>query len=197
MDAKTRALRIIRDEHATLTAVTEALRTVTTGMAKGTLAPDFKLLWSLIYYIEEYPELLHHPKEEEVLFPALRRCTDTLNETLDELGRQHANSRPHLECIKTLLGWVEADIPGALTELSNSVERFAAFHWHHVRLEEDTVLVVANDLLGQADWENIAAAFTVNADPLGDGKANSSAWFRALFQRIVYLVPPPWGMGPA
>lgn len=195
MDAKTRALRIIRDEHASLTAVTEALRIVTAGMSNGTMAADFKLLWSIIYYIEEYPELLHHPKEENVLFPALRQRTDTLNATLDELGHQHANSLPHLNQIKTLLGRVEADIPGALAQLASKVESYASFHWRHVRLEEDTVLTVASDLLSESDWAAIASAFTNNADPFGQGDAGSSAWFRSLFQRIVYLVPPPWGLG--
>ena len=138
MDPKTRALRIIRNEHATLTAVIEALRIVTTGMAKSTLAPDFKLLWSIIYYIEEYPELLHHPKEEKVLFPALRRCTDALNETLDELGRQHVGSLPHLDRIKTLLGRVEADIPGTQAQLADKVESYAAFHWQRLSLVQSS-----------------------------------------------------------
>ena len=29
-----------------------------------------------------------------------------------------------------------------------------------------------------------------------DVQTSSNTWFRALFQRIVYIVPQPWGMGP-
>jgi hemerythrin-like domain-containing protein len=195
MDAKTRALRVIRDEHATLTAVMQALCIVTDGMAKGTLPADFKLLWSIIYYIEEYPELLHHPKEEQLLFPAVRRRTSALDETLAELGRQHGASLPHLNHIKTMLGRVEAQVPGALQQLAQLVERYSAFHWQHMRTEEDQVLSAAADVLVAADWEDIARGFDANIDLVQQGHAHDSQWFRSLFQRIVYLVPPPWGLG--
>lgn len=178
MDAKTRALRI-----------------VTSNMVTGKLAPDFKLLWSIIYYIEEYPEKLHHPKEETVLFPALRARTDAINATLDELQQQHQNSRVPLEQIRTLLGRVEADIPLALDQLATKVAAYATFHWQHMRLEEDTVLVTAREILTDADWEAIANAFTANADPINADNTTSNARFRELYRRIEYLVPPPWGMG--
>jgi hemerythrin-like domain-containing protein len=196
MDAKTRAIRVIKDEHTALTGVIEALRLVTANMASGKIAPDFKLLWSIIYYIEEYPEQLHHPKEETFLFPAVRARTDAINAKLDELARQHQNSGAPLAAIKNLIGHVEADIPGALDQLAEKVATYANFHWQHMRLEEDCVLPTASEVLTDADWQTIATAFTANNDPISAGDTTSNAWFRELYRRIVYLVPPPWGLGP-
>lgn len=177
-------------------AVIGAFRIVTEGMASGKLAPDFKLLWSIIYYIEEYPERKHHPKEESVLFPRLRGREDELDALLDELGHQHKNAGPHLQYIKTVIGRFEAEIPGAATELARLVKDYDHFHKKHMQLDDTVVLPKAVLLLTPDDWTAIAAAFGENSDPLSVGAVGSSAWFLAFYRRIVYLVPEPWGLGP-
>lgn len=178
-----------------LDAVMGAFRIVTEGIARGKLAPDFKLLWSIIYYIEEYPERKHHPKEESVLFPRLRGHEEELDALLDELGQQHRNSSPHLQYLKTVIGRLEAEIPGAATELAGLVKDYDYFHKKHMQLEDSVVLPKAAALLTLDDWTAIAAAFGENSDPLSVGAVGSSAWFTEFYHRIVYLVPEPWGLG--
>ncbi|MDE2367683.1 MAG: hemerythrin domain-containing protein [Burkholderiales bacterium] len=192
--AQQQALRIVRAEHQTLAAVVDALRHVADDIAQGRLTPDYKLLWSIIYYIEAFPETLHHPKEDQVLFPRVRRRTHDIDAALDELTSQHANSRPHLDRLKTLLGRMEADIPGAAAEFDAKVRTYADFHWKHMSLEETAVLPKAVEVLTEADWEGIAAAFAENRDPLHGNSDNE--WFRQFYRRIVNLVPEPWGLGP-
>ena len=103
MNAQQQALDIIKGEHRALVAVIDALKHVADDMALGKLTPDYKLLWSIIYYIDEFPEAMHHPKEDEVLFPRICARSHELDATLDDLTRQHASSRPHLESLKNLL----------------------------------------------------------------------------------------------
>jgi hemerythrin-like domain-containing protein len=195
MDAKTSALRILREEHASMDAVISAFRIVTDNIANGKLAPDFKLLWSIIYYIEEYPEQKHHPKEESVLFPRLRGHEAELDALLDELRHQHKNGGPHLQYIKTVIGRFEAEIPGAVTELARLVKNYDHFHKKHMQLEDSVVMPKAAMLLTPEDWTAIAAAFGENSDPLSTGAVGTNAWFHEFYHRIVYLVPEPWGLG--
>ncbi len=194
MTPQQQALAILRNEHITLTAVIDALKHVTQDVAVGKLTPDYKLLWSILYYIEEFPERLHHPKEETVLFPLVRsRCTD-LHDTLDELGRQHANSHPALDRLKAVLGRMEADIPGASTEFAERCATYCSFHHQHMALEERVVLPRAVAAFSAQDWATVANAFALNQDPLRDGCAHDSGWFRQFYRRIVQLVPEPWGL---
>lgn len=195
MNPQQQALGIIRAEHRTLTAVIDAFDHVTQDMAKGALAPDYKLLWSIIYYIEEFPERLHHPKEDDVLFPHVRARSDDIDDTLDELGRQHVNGRPHLEYIKTLLGRMQAEIPGAAQELAEKVSTYASFHWKHMSLEESVVLPKAIEVFTEQDWVEVANSFAENKDPLQAGATQDSEWFRQFYRRLVSLVPEPWGVG--
>lgn len=189
------ALNIIRAEHQTLTAVIDALKHVAAEVAQGKLTPDYKLLWSIMYYIEAFPETLHHPKEEAVLFPHIRRRSSDIDSMLDDLGRQHANSGPHLDILKSLLGKMEAEIPGAAQAFSDKVAIYAGFHYQHMMQEETVVLPKAREVLTEADWKEVADAFAENADPLRDGGTSGNEWFRQFYRRIVHLVPEPWGLG--
>jgi hemerythrin-like domain-containing protein len=195
MTSQQQALGIIKNEHRTLAAVIDALKHVAEDMALGKLTPDYKLLWSIVYYIDEFPEALHHPKEEQVLFARVRaRCHD-IDAALDDLGRQHAGSRSHLDALKTLLGRMEAEIPGAVQAFSTRVSGYATFYYKHMAQEEAEVLPRASEVLTAQDWDEVAAAFAANKDPLQEQGATGSDWFRQFYRRIVTLVPEPWGVG--
>ena len=193
MTPQQQALSIIRNEHRTLAAVVSALEHVATDMAAGKLSPDYKLLWSIMYYIEEFPERLHHPKEDGVLFPRLR--SHGIDETLDDLGRQHVSSRPHLDALKNILGHMQADIPGAVAEFAEKVSTYASFHWQHMNQEETIVLPKAMEVFSPEDWAEVAASFAENKDPLQNASTQDSDWFRQFYRRLVMLVPEPWGVG--
>jgi hemerythrin-like domain-containing protein len=195
MTPQQQALSIVRNEHITLTAVIDALKHVATDVAADKLTPDYKLLWSILYYIEEFPERLHHPKEETVLFPRVRQRSADINDTLDELGRQHVNSHPALDRLKAVLGRMEAEIPGAKDEFAERCVTYAGFHHQHMALEETVVLPKAIEVFTTQDWVEVAEAFAQNKDPLRNGAVQDSDWFRQFYRRIVNLVPEPWGLG--
>ena len=67
-----KAIEIIQDEHRAITAVVEALRHIVAEIGAGRIAPDHALLGALFHYIGQFPERLHHPKEDEFLFARLR-----------------------------------------------------------------------------------------------------------------------------
>ena len=48
---------------------------------------------------------------------------------------------------------------------AEAVQAYAAFHWDHMRTEEDTLIPLARRHLTARDWEEIDAAFTGLADP--------------------------------
>lgn len=90
MTSQQQALGIIKNEHRTLGAVIDALKQVAGETAAGRLTPDYKLLWSVVYYIEELSESLHQPKKDEVLFP--RICTIRTRCTVQATGFGFASS---------------------------------------------------------------------------------------------------------
>jgi hemerythrin-like domain-containing protein len=45
---------------------------------------------AMLYYIREYPQQVHHPKEDQFLFGRLRVRTHELDHVIDRLEYQHA-----------------------------------------------------------------------------------------------------------
>jgi hemerythrin-like domain-containing protein len=188
-----KAIAIIQDEHRAITAVVEGLRQLVAGIAAGRMAPDHAVLAALFHYIEQFPERLHHPKEDDYLFARLRVRRPDAAALLDALHREHAIGRERFAELKAMWERYRAD-PAALPPFVDGVERYAHFHWRHMRKEEDEVLPLAAEALLADDWEAIDAAFVSNSDPVVGVSASRA--FRELFRHLVAILPPPLGVGP-
>jgi hemerythrin-like domain-containing protein len=189
-----RALAIIRDEHRALASVMKGLEYLTDQFRQGLLEPDFVLLGALVQYIEQYPDKLHHPKEDGYLFPTLRERDPSSAATLDQLEEQHRQGPAVISSVRDALAQFEAN-RSALPALAAAVTGYAQFQWDHMRMEEEQILPLAQKALLPADWVRIDAAFVANDDPLvGTGQQQE---FRELFRRVVTLMPAPMGLGPA
>jgi hemerythrin-like domain-containing protein len=68
-------LRIIRDEHAALAAVLRTMSMLVRDAHRHNRAPEFHALRAMLFYVDEFPERLHHVKESTMLFVRLRERT--------------------------------------------------------------------------------------------------------------------------
>lgn len=188
------AIATIQDEHRSLSAVVHGLRYLIRETREHGAAPDFKLLWAMIYYIEAFPEKLHHPKEDEYLFRALARRTQAADEVIRDLRQQHIDGAAHVKALEQALGHYEAGVPDGFEMFANAVEKFAEETWKHMNLEEKVIIPLAKEHLTAQDWVEIGQAFAANGDPRFGTESDHE--FRDLFSRIVNLAPPPIGVGP-
>ncbi len=188
-----KAIAIIQDEHRAITAVIEGLRHVLAEVQAGRMAADQGLIGAMFHYIETFPEKLHHPKEDHFLFARLRTRRPDAGLVLDALEAEHEIGRERFVELKAKWERFRED-PAALEALVEGVERYAHFHWRHMRREEDEVLPLAAKALTDEDWAAIDAAFASNSDPVVGVPATKA--FRERFRRLVAIAPPPWGVGP-
>ena len=191
-----RAVSVILEEHRSLAAVLHGLDHVCADMAQRATAPNYELLWAMLTYIDRFPERLHHPKEDQYLFRALRLRAPQARALLDTLEAQHRDGARLIAGLHQALadlqeGVAHADAAG----LARLVAQFCDFHWRHMRLEEDELLPLAERTLDAGQWQEIDDAFAANDDPLRGVDSKQS--FEMLFTRIVNLAPPPYGVGPA
>ena len=189
----TLALTIIRDEHRALASVLKGLQYLVDEIRGSRQQPDFALMKAIVAYVEQYPDRLHHPKEDQYLFPALRVRAPAAAKVLDELEEQHRHGPDVIGRVKQALAAYEAD-PGRLEALHLAVEDYAAEQWAHMRKEEQEILPLAESALRPEDWAPIDAAFKSNQDPMVG--VDRQKEFRELFRRVVNLMPAPMGLGP-
>ncbi len=188
------SLRIIHDEHAALSAMLQSLRMmVQRGPGDG---PEqfFDVLRAMLFYIDEFPERLHHTKETELLFPPVRARAPHLKETLDKLDRDHDRGEAAVRELQHLLLAWELLGDSRRDAFEQAVKRYLDFYLEHMKLEETVILPEAEKVLSAQDWLTLDEAFATNCDPL-TGKYPRDPVYDRLFTRIVMRAPAPIGVG--
>lgn len=169
------AIRAIQDEHDQLSAVIHGMQYFVRAINKGETAPDPRVFRAMLLYISEYPEKVHHPKEDQYLFARLRERTNQVNQTLDELESQHMQGESQLRALEHALTHYELEGAAAFQSFSDMVESYAKFYFSHMGLEEDVVLPAAIKFLTPDDWAVIDAQFAANEDPLAGGETRRAS----------------------
>ena len=188
------SLQIIRDEHACLAAMLQSMRLMVQRGTAGQAQNFFEVMRAMLFYIDEFPERLHHPKESNLLFPRVVRKAPQVMGVVDRLERDHLQSEKavrdlqHLLLAWELLGESRRDV--FVTTLTQYVDAYL----EHMRLEEIEILPQAEKVLSDDDWRALDAEFEKNADPL-TGQHPPGPEFEKLFSRIVMKAPAPIGLG--
>lgn len=186
MDAREKAMATIRAEHIALGTVVQVLRDLLARIAAQRMEADFALLSAALYYIDEFPEQVHHSKEDEHIFRAIRGRSARFNAVLDELQSEHVRSAQMVTLLQCALVRYQGGAPDGLERLRAAVEAYSAMLEEHMRKEEE-LLAEAGDSLTADDWSEIAVAFAANEDPLLGSRHRGE--FRRLHARIVNLLP--------
>lgn len=187
--------RIIREEHSALSAMLRSILLLMAQHRRQNTLPDFTALRSILFYVDEFPEKRHHRKESELLFPKLRARTPLSRDLLDRLDDDHARGERNIRDLEhALLGFEMMGEPRRKS-FEQAAERYVEFYLAHMALEEQQLLPLAERVLTVDDWAGLDEAFTTNRDPLTGYEPEAE--YRALFTRIVNLVPAPIGLGKA
>lgn len=188
------ALQIIRDEHSSLAAI---LRSIEQMIQRGPgEQPEqfFDVVRAMLFYIDEFPEKRHHPKESGLLFPMLQRAAPQLAGVIESLEGDHAQGHARVRELQHLLLCWELLGETHRAAFVDATHAYVRFYLDHMKVEEMQLLPAAV-ALGTADRAQLDAAFGANLDPLGpDGHQNA---YERLFTRIVTHAPAPIGVGPA
>jgi hemerythrin-like domain-containing protein len=170
------------------------LRYLVDEAGAGRMAPDFDLIDAMLRYIEDFPDRLHHPKEDASLFPAVLARRPDLRPVVEDLEREHAEGRRATDSLKRALAAFRAEGRDGQPAFAATLAQYIDFHWKHMAREEQQIMPAAEEALTPQDWASIDAAFAANADPLAGSDASRE--MRELFRRIANLAPPPIGIGP-
>ena len=154
----------LRAEHVNMARLLKILeRQIEIFEASG--QPDYAIMQDIILYFLDFPDQCHHPKEdllaERVLALAPERAGALrgLSELHEELG---VLSRKVAVVVRRVLE--EAELPRA--EVIRAVREFIDSQRHHMEMEETHFLPLAEELLGEADLEELDAEIFSREDPL-------------------------------
>ena len=171
-------------EHRNIGALLDMLERLLDGLESASDAPgDVGLMRDIMTYMIRFPDHTHHPMED-LMFERMRPrgLTPKTEHTIEQLLREHTSLARKGEALHRALlrfeGGARAERPALIAMGRDYVE----FLRCHAGLEERTVFVEAESLLGDADWTEIEQAFEERIDPVFGPRVDSE--FRALYQHI-------------
>lgn len=189
-----RSLQIIRDEHISLVTMLRSMRQLV-ERGPGDDSPQFfDALRGILFYIDEFPERQHHPKETNLLFPRVLQVAPHLTDLVAQLERDHVSGEAAVRELQHLLLAWELLGESRRPAFEEQCTQYVVFLKEHIRLEETVILPEAEKSLSAADWKALDSAFEQNRDPLSGRYPPNPAYDR-LFTRIVMRTPGSTGWG--
>lgn len=182
LTSEQRALAVIRDEHRSLAAVIQAMQD---AVVEGSGPVDFSMMRAAVFYLREFPERLHHRREEETLFALLRQRAPESASAIAVLEAQHREGHMAFARLEAALATFERHGNSERAAFAAELERYAQHQWTHMGQEETEILPLASAHLTEADWQAIATAFESHSDPRFDLQTESG--FAAVFRRLMDL----------
>lgn len=185
-DSSEIAIGIITQEHEVLEAVLQTMLLLINDIGKLRSEPDFSLLASTLYYIEDFHSGHHHPKEDRYLFAVLRRRAPLAVPLLDELEAEHARDPAMIGKLHRALVRYQGGERDGFRNFKRAADSYASALLEHMR-KESALYGETHACVTAGEWRDIAAAFEANPDPLTGAAPREE--FRRLYQRIVNRLP--------
>ncbi len=183
-------IKVIKAEHAALMGMLRSVPPLLAewrGRQTPPAAADFALLRAMLFYIDEFPEKLHHPKESQLLFTILRARAPEIRDLLDKLDEDHFRGERAIRDLEHALLAFEMLGEPRRAVFEQMSERYVRAYLNHMQTEEREILPLALKVLSADDWGDLDEAFAANRDPL-TGHAPDEE-YRALFQKVLGVCP--------
>ena len=187
-------IKVIQEEHTALAAMLRSMLMMLDRGPGDEPESFFDVMRAMLFYIDESPDRLHHPKESDLLFPRVARHSPHVMTVVEQLERDHMKGETAVRELQHLLLAWELMGDGRRKRFEDELRRYIDFYLDHMRLEETVIIPEARKVLDEGDWKALDEAFLSNADPLVNPSLRDPAYDR-LFTRIVMRAPSPVGLG--
>jgi hemerythrin-like domain-containing protein len=189
-----KTIQVINDEHSSISAMLQSMHLMIERGPKSNPHLFFEVLRAMLFYLEEFPERQHHPKESDYLFPAVLKHSPELKDTLDALDCEHQQSSnmgkelQHLLLAWELLGESRKDA------FVKAAHEYLNFYFNHMHIEHTVIIPQALKTLNDSEWAAIDFHFALNQDPLSYSRGTDET-YKHLFTTITNHAPAPIGLG--
>jgi hemerythrin-like domain-containing protein len=143
--------------------------------------PDYDVLIGIIDYFREFPNRLHHPKEDLVASRLAARAPERTKPLID-IEAEHGQAAIRLERFAKLVDSVLNDCELPRAGLDAAAAEFVAHERRHIEVEEQQLFPAARAALTAEDWTALDAKLGAARDPLFNRQVE--ARFEALHKRL-------------
>ena len=174
-------IRKMYEEHGYIGRVVAVLRKQKDEMAEGN-APDYTLMQDIIDYLIDFPDVIHH-KKEDLVFAKLIDIDSRLDSLVREIEQEHRliSQKGHELC--TLLEDIVLETVVARDQVVELLNEYIDLYINHMSKEEQELFSIAAKTLTEKDWKILSAALPSAEDPVF-GKQQKKR-YAALYESII------------
>ena len=177
----TDVLDAIHEDHTNMTKMLDALERQLQVFEAGE-TPDYDIVRGVVEYCTGYPELYHHPKEDQV-FERLRAADPAAAAEIPDIPGEHAELTALTRRFRDAVEAVLNDLEVPRGPFDETLRAFLDAYRRHMTMEEDIFMPAARRALSAAELAEIDARLDPQVDPLFG--APSEDRFAALRQDIL------------
>ena len=169
-------LNRLHREHADFSRLLDLLDRQLALFTAGAAA-DYDTIGAILRYCLEYPDAVHHPKED-LIYDILRNRDPVLAAEVGDLEEDHRSLAEATRELAELIERALAEEPVDRDHVQKLTHDFIHRYRHHIAREESHMFPAARRVLSDRDWAEIDGQLDGEDDPLfGDAVAD---YFRAL-----------------
>ena len=124
--------------------------------------PDYSIMRSIIVYVQEYPEQVHHPLEDMIFSILLERVDEV--EFIQELITEHTQLEVVARKLRESLESLKSGFT-SMEELKQQLSRFLVGQRQHIYIEEVEVYPLVQSVLTKKDWKRLHSMIPILDDP--------------------------------
>lgn len=125
--------------------------------------PDYSIAKSIIVYVQEFPEQVHHPLEDMIYAILLERSEQL--EFIQELINEHTQLEDIARNLRKSLESVSSN-SASLEELKQQLSTFLVRLRQHIHIEEKEVYPLVQSALTIKDWKKLNCMTPILDEPI-------------------------------
>jgi hemerythrin-like domain-containing protein len=130
---------------------------------------NWSLVADIISYLQEYPDTVHHPLEDQLFDRVLDKgLTPAERELVHFNLAQHAEIIGATQKLEREINSILRDIVVPFDQLREHFKRYLELQRLHMRNEINHLFPLAERLLAEEDWREVAADAASHVDPMFD-----------------------------
>jgi len=151
-------------EHVNIMRILDYLEEQVQLLEKGE-NPEWDLMYDVMHYMTNYPDLYHHPKED-MIFDRLRSRTAEFDGHVGQLLQEHGDIYSLGKHFRDAIQEVDGGIPITCEEFARIARDYIKCQKDHLELEELVLFPLAQQYLEDSDWAAVEKAIRKQPDPL-------------------------------
>jgi len=143
--------------------------------------PDYDLLRDIMLYMTEYPDVVHHPKED-LIYQRLRSLHPEIDDDLKRVETDHQNIEKSGLTLKSDIEAMSVGVDLNRDEIIDNFRQYIEQLREHMFWEEKELFTLADELQSDGDWSAIEFKNDEIGDPLFGPRVERK--YRKLLARI-------------